>query len=110
MSLKLEPRRDLSLVDLLDRILDKGIVINGDISLSGGKGERLSLKINLVIASLETAKRYGLRLPWETLSKGWERRQEKAPTRLSTMRNYKGVSLRLRSRKTQRQVETPGEI
>ena len=34
VSLKLEPRRDLSLVDLLDRILDKGIVINGDISLS----------------------------------------------------------------------------
>src|SRR2546426_179099 len=54
MSLKLEPRRDLSLVDLLDRILDKGVVINGDISLSVGKVELLSLKINLVIASLET--------------------------------------------------------
>jgi len=92
MSLKLEPRRDLSLVDLLDRILDKGIVINGDISLSVGKVELLSLKINLVIASLETAKRYGLRLAWETESKGGERLQEKAPRRLSTLRNYKVVS------------------
>ena len=60
----------ISLVDLLDRILDKGVVINGDISLSVGKVELLSLKINLVIASLETAKRYGIKLPWETEPKG----------------------------------------
>jgi len=92
MSLKLEPRRDLSLVDLLDRILDKGIVISGDISLSVGKVELLSLKINLVIASLETAKRYGIKLPWETEPKGGERLQEKAPRRISTLRNYKVVS------------------
>jgi hypothetical protein len=58
-------RRDLSLVDLLDRILEKGVVINGDITVSVGSVELLSVKVNLVIASLETAKRYGLKLPWE---------------------------------------------
>jgi len=63
------PRRDLSLVDLLDRILEKGVVINGDITVTVGSVELLSLKINLVIASLETAKRYGLILPWETKPK-----------------------------------------
>jgi hypothetical protein len=64
-SLKEFPRRDLSLVDLLDRILDKGIVINGDITVTVGSVELLSIKVNLVIASIETAKRYGLPLPWE---------------------------------------------
>jgi Gas vesicle protein len=58
-------RRDLSLVDLLDRILEKGVVITGDITVTVGSVELLSLKINLVVASLETAKRYGLKLPWE---------------------------------------------
>jgi Gas vesicle protein len=65
VSLREVGRRDLSLIDLLDRILDKGVVINGDITVTIGRVELLSLKINLVIASLETAKRYGIRLPWE---------------------------------------------
>jgi Gas vesicle protein len=54
-----------NLLDVLDRILDKGIVINGEIIISLLKTEVLSLRINLVIASIETAKRYGLELPWE---------------------------------------------
>ena len=65
MSLREISGRNLSIVDLLDRILDKGVVINGDITVTVGSVELLSLKINLVIASLETAKRYGLKLPWE---------------------------------------------
>lgn len=69
MSIRETSRRDLSLVDLLDRILDKGVVINGDISVNVGSVELLSIKINLVIASIETAKRYGLPLPWETEKK-----------------------------------------
>jgi gas vesicle structural protein len=73
MSLSQVSRRDLSLVDLLDRILDKGVVINGDITVTVGRVELLSLKINLVIASLETAKRYGIRLPWEPRSRSTRR-------------------------------------
>src|SRR5215216_4968557 len=57
------PRQNL--LDVLDRILDKGIVINGEITVSLLKAEILSLRINLVIASIETAKRYGIELPWE---------------------------------------------
>jgi hypothetical protein len=59
------PARQLTLFDLLDRILDKGVVINGDITVSFAGVDLVSLKINLVIASLETAKRYGIELPWE---------------------------------------------
>jgi len=69
LSLKQLTKKELTVVDLLDRILDKGVVINGDITISVVGVDLLSLKINLVIASLETAKRYGLRLPWEKWQK-----------------------------------------
>ncbi len=67
----------MSLVDLLDRILEKGVVITGDITVNIGKVELLSLKINLVIASLETAKRYGLKLPWEAQEVPEKRRRSR---------------------------------
>jgi hypothetical protein len=67
---------ELTLLDVIDRILDKGIVINGDITVSFAGVDILSLKINLVIASLETAKRYGLELPWEK----WEKEKAKLST------------------------------
>lgn len=70
LSLNTLTKKELTVVDLLDRILDKGIVINGDITISIVGVDLLSLKINLVIASLETAKRYGLKLPWEQWEKG----------------------------------------
>jgi hypothetical protein len=65
-------RDSLSIVDVIDRILDKGLVINGDITVSIVGTELLSLRINLVIASIETAKRYGIELPWEK----WQRERE----------------------------------
>jgi len=63
------PARQMNLFDLLDRILDKGVVINGDITVAFAGVDLLSLKVNLVIASLETAKRYGIELPWEKWSR-----------------------------------------
>ncbi len=65
MSLKQVTRKELTVLDILDRILDKGVVINGDITIAIAGVDLLTLKINLVIASLETAKRYGIPLPWE---------------------------------------------
>ena len=67
-SRQLAPQQ-LTIVDLIDRILDKGVVITGDITISVVGVDLLSLKINLVIASLETAKRYGIKLPWEKWDK-----------------------------------------
>lgn len=73
MSSKQLTQQQLTIVDLVDRILDKGVVITGDITVSIVGVDLLSLKINLVIASLETAKRYGIKLPWEK----WEKIQPK---------------------------------
>ena len=76
MSLKTLAPKQLTIIDLIDRILDKGVVINGDITVSIVGVDLLSLKINLVIASLETAKRYGIKLPWEKWDKGMTKRSE----------------------------------
>ena len=52
-----------SLADVIDRVLDKGVVINADIAVSLASVELLSIQIRAVLASLETAARYGLALP-----------------------------------------------
>ena len=52
-----------SLADVIDRILDKGVVINADIAVSLAGVELLSIRIRAVLASLETAAKYGLQLP-----------------------------------------------
>ncbi|MFQ6076431.1 MAG: gas vesicle protein GvpJ [Candidatus Bathyarchaeia archaeon] len=61
----LEPRRrePATLVDLIDRILDKGVVINADIVISVAGVELLGIKLRLALASFETAAKYGLEFP-----------------------------------------------
>ncbi len=49
--------------DVLERILDKGLVINADICVSLAGVELLGIKIRAAIASFETAARYGLEFP-----------------------------------------------
>lgn len=55
-----------SLVDLLERILDKGLVINADIVVSLVGTELLGIRLRAAIASFETAVRYGLEFPGGT--------------------------------------------
>ncbi|MBF2035130.1 MAG: gas vesicle protein [Leptolyngbyaceae cyanobacterium T60_A2020_046] len=54
-----------TLVDVLERVLDKGIVIAGDISVSVGSTELLSIRIRLLIASVDKAKEMGINW-WES--------------------------------------------
>ena len=54
------PAQPANLADLLERVLDKGIVIAGDISLSLGTVEVLTLKIRLLIASVDKAQEIGI--------------------------------------------------
>ena len=55
-----------TLADLIDRILDKGLVINADITISIVGVELLGIKIRAALASFETAAQYGLAFPSET--------------------------------------------
>ncbi|AVP68909.1 gas vesicle protein [Prescottella equi] len=49
-----------NLGDILERVLDKGIVIAGDIRVNLLDIELLTIKLRLVIASLETAREVGI--------------------------------------------------
>lgn len=49
-----------TLADLLERILDKGIVIAGDIKVKIADVELLTIQIRLVICSVDKAKEIGL--------------------------------------------------
>ncbi len=62
----IEPSRDGGdggLADVIDRILDKGLVINADIAVSVAGVELLGVKIRAALASFETAAKYGLEFP-----------------------------------------------
>ena len=48
------------LADLLERVLDKGIIIAGDITLCLGEIELLQIKIRLLIASVDKARDMGI--------------------------------------------------
>ncbi len=52
------------LADILERVLDKGVVIAGDISVSVGSTELLNIKIRLLISSVDKAKELGVNW-WE---------------------------------------------
>ena len=54
-----------NLGDILERVLDKGIVIAGDIQVNLLDIELLTIKLRLVIASLDTAREVGINW-WET--------------------------------------------
>lgn len=49
-----------NLADLLERILDKGIVIAGDIKIKLVDVELLTIQIRLVVCSVDKAKEMGL--------------------------------------------------
>lgn len=55
--------RGESLADVVERVLDKGLVINADIVISLCKTELLSIKIRAALASFETAAKWGLAFP-----------------------------------------------
>ncbi len=61
----LEPARNHGdgLADVIDAVLDKGLVINADIMVSLAGVELLGIKIRAALASFETAAKYGLEFP-----------------------------------------------
>lgn len=56
-------RQKSDLADVLELVLDKGIVINADIAVTVGETELLGVEIRAAIASFETAAEYGLAFP-----------------------------------------------
>jgi len=63
MALEVTRETSGTLVDVIDRILDKGLIINADITVSVAGVELLGIKIRAALASFETAAKYGLEFP-----------------------------------------------
>jgi hypothetical protein len=49
-----------NLADILERVLDKGIVIAGDITISLADVELLKIKVRLLVASVDKAREIGI--------------------------------------------------
>ena len=56
-------RQKDSLADVVEMLLDKGIVVNADIIVTIGETELLGIHLRAAIASFETAAEYGLEFP-----------------------------------------------
>ena len=54
------PSRTYGLVDVLDRVLDKGLVIVGDIKINLANVELLTIQVRLLICSIDKAEQIGL--------------------------------------------------
>jgi hypothetical protein len=54
-----------NLADILERVLDKGIVVAGDISISLVGVELLNIRVRLLVASVDKAMQIGINW-WET--------------------------------------------
>jgi hypothetical protein len=59
------PANDTNLADILERVLDKGIVIAGDIQINLLDIELLTIKLRLLIASVDRAREMGINW-WES--------------------------------------------
>src|SRR6185503_11981472 len=53
-------RGNAGLVDVLDRVLDKGLVVAGDIRVSLAEVELLTIRIRLIVCSIDKAQAIGL--------------------------------------------------
>jgi hypothetical protein len=58
--LQLGSHRASGLVDVLDRVLDKGLAIAGDIKISLAEVELITIRIRLIVCSIDKAQEIGL--------------------------------------------------
>jgi len=82
MSLQLAthpPSGTSNLVEVLDRVLDKGLVVVGDISISVASVELLSLRVRLLVASLDRAEELGMDLSWTGIDQSRIRAADEGP-------------------------------
>ena len=75
----MEPTRHshATLVDLLDRVLDKGLVINADLIISLAGVPLIGVNLRAALAGMETMLQYGMMKEWDERTRAWESEQRK---------------------------------
>ena len=78
-SLVMTPTREkhATLVDLLDRVLEKGLVLSADIIISVAGIPLIGINLRAALAGMETMLKYGMMRDWDERTREWERRQAK---------------------------------
>ena len=73
------PKREqhATLVDLLDRVLDKGLVIHADLIVSVAGIPLIGVNLRAALAGMETMLQYGVMQAWDEKSRAWERENRK---------------------------------
>ena len=63
----MDPTRDThtTLVDLLDRILDKGLILDADLIIHVAGVPLIGVKLKAAIAGIETMLKYGIWADWD---------------------------------------------
>jgi hypothetical protein len=56
-------QRDIALIDLLDRLLDRGVVLAGDITLAVADIDLVYVGLRALLSSVAAAEREGMPLP-----------------------------------------------
>lgn len=71
----MEPIQDTraTLVDLLDRVLDKGLVVYADVIISVAGVPLIGVNLRAALAGMETMLEYGMMRDWDESIRGWER-------------------------------------
>jgi len=68
------PQRNTNatLVDLLDRVLDKGLVIHADLIVSVSGIPLIGVNLRAALAGMETMLKYGIMQAWDERTRAWE--------------------------------------
>ena len=85
----MQPTRDThaTLVDLLDRVLEKGLVLNADLLIHVAGIPLLGVNLRACLAGIETMLKYGIWQDWDEAQRAIatrERRQKTAPRPVHT--------------------------
>jgi len=75
MTPKREPQA--TLVDLLDRVLEKGLVIQADLIVSVAGIPLIGVNLRAALAGMETMLEYGVMQAWDENTRSWERENRK---------------------------------
>ena len=85
----IEPRQPQGLVDILDKILDKGLVVAGDVKVSLANVELLTIQLRLGICSIDKAEAIGIN--WRR----GDRFYSSAPAALPSADEYDALKARI---------------
>ncbi|NQT48284.1 MAG: gas vesicle protein [Chloroflexi bacterium] len=86
---------ECGITDLLERILDKGLVVQADLMISLAGVPLVGVTLKAAIAGMETMLKYGMLADWDEKARDWARREREAPRRaMGVLAEGEGVLLK----------------